>query len=220
MGKGSSNQKSDENHRDSCGDYSATAQTIVKLIGGEGNVTHFEHCSTRLRFSVADLSKVDQAGLKGTPGVMGVIASGNQCQVVIGNDVIEVFDEIQKVAHFTGSANAAPAAGGKKDFGSSLANQPIGELVKERGVLPFAALRLIALPLVSLLIGRLLIRDNMLLCVLVLASAMPVASNVVMLRKEAGGDDACITRGVFLTTLLSVVTIPLVSVLLGWLGLC
>ena len=62
-------------------------------------------------------------------------------------------------------------------IGSSLANQPIGELVKERGVLPFAALRLIALPLVSLLIGRLLIRDNMLLCVLVLASAMPVASN-------------------------------------------
>lgn len=99
-------------------DYSATAQTIVKLIGGEDNVTHFEHCSTRLRFSVADLSKVDQAGLKGTPGVMGVIASGNQCQVVIGNDVIEVFDEIQKVAHFTGSANAAPAAGGKKDFGA------------------------------------------------------------------------------------------------------
>lgn len=105
-------------------------------------------------------------------------------------------------------------------IGSSLANQPIGELVKERGVLPFAALRLIALPLVSLLIGRLLIRDNMLLCVLVLASAMPVASNVVTLRKEAGGDDACITKGVFLTTLLSVVTIPLVSVLLGWLGLC
>ena len=105
-------------------------------------------------------------------------------------------------------------------IGSSLANQPIGELVKEQGVMPFAALRLMVLPLVSLLIGRLVIQDNMLLCVLVLASAMPVASNVVMLRKEAGGDDACITKGVFLTTLLSVVTIPLVSVLLGWLGLC
>ena len=106
-------------------DYSSIAQAVVKLIGGESNVTHFEHCSTRLRFSVADLSKVDQAGLKATPGVMGVVAGGNQCQVVIGNDVIEVFDEIKKIAKFGGSTPAS-AAGGKKDIGPIVLDFMVG----------------------------------------------------------------------------------------------
>ncbi|AVM68784.1 PTS beta-glucoside transporter subunit EIIBCA [Lachnospiraceae bacterium oral taxon 500] len=106
-------------------DYSSIAKAVVKLIGGESNVTHFEHCSTRLRFSVADLSKVDQAGLKGISGVMGVVASGNQCQVVIGNDVIEVFDEIKKIAKFGGSTSA-PVAGGKKNIGPMVLDFMVG----------------------------------------------------------------------------------------------
>ena len=105
-------------------DYAATAKAVVKLIGGEKNVTHFEHCSTRLRFSVADPAKVDQAGLKATPGVMGVIAGGNQCQVVIGNDVIEVFDEINKIAKFGGAAAAAPA--GKRNIGATILDYMVG----------------------------------------------------------------------------------------------
>lgn len=98
-------------------DYSTTAKAIVKLIGGESNVTHFEHCLTRLRFSVTDIGKVDQAGLKDVSGVMGVIASGNQCQVVIGNDVIEVFNEINKFAKFTNNGAAAESKE-KKNFGA------------------------------------------------------------------------------------------------------
>ena len=105
-------------------------------------------------------------------------------------------------------------------IGSSLANQPFREMLAEKGLLPFALVRLGILPLISLVVGRFLISDNMLLCVLVISSAMPVASNIVMLRKEAGEDDSCLTRGVFLTTLLSVVTIPLISSLLSWMGLC
>ena len=105
-------------------DYAATAKAVVKLIGGEKNVTHFEHCSTRLRFSVADPAKVDQAGLKATPGVMGVIAGGNQCQVVIGNDVIEVFDEINKIAKFGGAAAAAPV--GKRNIGATILDYMVG----------------------------------------------------------------------------------------------
>ena len=88
-------------------DYVGIAKTVLKLVGGEGNVTHLEHCSTRLRFSVADTAKVDKDGLKATSGVMGVIAGGNQCQVVIGNDVIEVYDELLKVGTFD-NRGAAP----------------------------------------------------------------------------------------------------------------
>lgn len=105
-------------------DYASVAKAVVKLIGGEKNVTHFEHCSTRLRFTVADMSKVDQAGLKATSGVMGVIASGNQCQVVIGNDVVEVFDEINKIATFGGAA--APVSGGKKEIGPMVLDFMVG----------------------------------------------------------------------------------------------
>lgn len=106
-------------------DYAGIAKAVLKLIGGEKNVTHFEHCSTRLRFSIADPAKVDKDGLKATSGVMGVIASGNQCQVVIGNDVIEVYDEINKLGTFN-NKGAAPEAGGKKDIPAMVLDLLVG----------------------------------------------------------------------------------------------
>ncbi len=107
-------------------DYAGTAKAVLQLIGGEENVTHFEHCSTRLRFSIADPEKVDKEGLKGTAGVMGVIASGNQCQVVIGNDVIEVYNEIRKLGTFDQGGKAAPAAGGKRNIGAIILDLLVG----------------------------------------------------------------------------------------------
>lgn len=97
-------------------DYKRTAAEVLRLVGGEANVAHLEHCSTRLRFTLADPAKADSAALKKTPGVMGVVASGPQCQVVIGNDVIEVYNEILKLGKFTGGAAPAAAKGGKKNF--------------------------------------------------------------------------------------------------------
>lgn len=107
-------------------DYVGIATTILKLVGGEENITHLEHCSTRLRFSIADAGKVDKNGLKATSGVMGVISSGNQCQVVIGNDVIEVYNELLKMGTFSGK-NAAPAeGGGKKNIGALILDFLVG----------------------------------------------------------------------------------------------
>src|SRR5699024_11084967 len=87
--------------------YKQTAADVLRLVGGDKNVSHLEHCSTRLRFTLADPAKADAAALKKTPGVMGVIASGPQCQVVIGNDVIEVYDELLKLGSFNAAAPAA-----------------------------------------------------------------------------------------------------------------
>lgn len=98
-------------------DYAGTAKAVLKLVGGEKNISHLEHCSTRLRFSIVDSSKVDKDGLKATPGVMGVVSSGNQCQVIIGNDVIEVFDELLKLGTFQGG-DADKAEGGNRNFGA------------------------------------------------------------------------------------------------------
>ena len=106
-------------------DYAGIAKSVLKLVGGEKNVTHLEHCSTRLRFSVADPVKVDKDGLKGTSGVMGVIFNGNQCQVVIGNDVIEVYDEIMKLGSFTGT-DAAPVSAEKRSVGAVVLDFMVG----------------------------------------------------------------------------------------------
>lgn len=105
--------------------YKQTAADVLRLIGGEKNVSHLEHCSTRLRFTVADPAKVDAAALKKTPGVMGVIANGGQCQVVIGNDVIEVYNELIKLGSFhKDSAPAVPS--GKKSVGAMALDLMVG----------------------------------------------------------------------------------------------
>ena len=66
-------------------DYDALADAIIQKVGGQGNVSHLEHCSTRLRFTIRDDSKVDMDGLKKTPGVLGVVRAAGQTQVIIGN---------------------------------------------------------------------------------------------------------------------------------------
>lgn len=106
--------------------YKQTAADVLRLVGGEKNVSQLEHCSTRLRFTLADPGKADVAALKKTPGVMGVISGGPQCQVVIGNDVIEVYDELLKLGTFN-AAQAAPAAsGGKKNIGGIILDYLVG----------------------------------------------------------------------------------------------
>lgn len=107
--------------------YQQTATDVLRLIGGEKNVSHLEHCSTRLRLSVIDPEKVDKDGLKKTQGVMGVIASGQQCQIVIGNDVIEVYNELLKLGSFNGnSGGAAAPKGGKKNYGAMALDLIVG----------------------------------------------------------------------------------------------
>ena len=107
--------------------YKQTASDVLRLVGGEKNVVQVEHCSTRLRFTLADSSKVDAAALKKTAGVMGVISSGPQCQVVIGNDVIEVYDELLKLGTFNAGQAAAPAAPkGKKEIGGIILDYMVG----------------------------------------------------------------------------------------------
>lgn len=80
-------------------DYKLIAQEILQNIGGEENVRYLEHCSTRLRFNLVSNAKADVEALKGIKGVMSVIVNA-QFQVVIGNDVIEVYNELIKLGKF------------------------------------------------------------------------------------------------------------------------
>jgi PTS system beta-glucosides-specific IIC component len=96
-------------------DYSKTAAAVLKGVGGEENVSSLVHCATRLRFVVRDDAKVDKAAVKAAPGVIATAEAGGQYQVVIGNEVPEVFAEIGKISALTGTAAAGktPEAGPK-----------------------------------------------------------------------------------------------------------
>lgn len=62
-----------------------------------GNVRALSHCATRLRFALKDESKAATDAIKNTGGVVTVVQSGGQYQVVIGNDVPEVYAELMKL---------------------------------------------------------------------------------------------------------------------------
>lgn len=74
--------------------YTQLAADIVKNVGGKENVISLAHCITRLRFKLKDEGKANTDVLKKMDGVVTVVQSGGQYQVVIGNQVGEVFDEI------------------------------------------------------------------------------------------------------------------------------
>lgn len=69
------------------------AEEIVKLVGGKDNVISLVHCVTRLRFKLKDESKADDDAIKQLKGVMGVAHAGGQYQVIIGNNVADIYDQ-------------------------------------------------------------------------------------------------------------------------------
>lgn len=76
------------------GKYENLAKEIVKNVGGAENVNSLMHCITRLRFKLKDESKAHDDVLKAMDGVVTVMKSGGQYQVVIGNHVPEVYAEV------------------------------------------------------------------------------------------------------------------------------
>lgn len=85
------------------------AKDIIKNVGGEENIKGLRHCITRLRFNLKDESKANTDYLKGREGIVTVIQSSGQYQVVIGNEVTEVYEAIMDVAHIDGESTTAAA---------------------------------------------------------------------------------------------------------------
>ena len=71
-----------------------TASAIIKAVGGKGNMKEMFHCVTRLRFYLKDESKVNLEDIKKINGVMGAQYQTDQLQIIIGNDVEQVYAEI------------------------------------------------------------------------------------------------------------------------------
>ena len=87
---------------------SNTAQEILDAVGGPGNITHFTHCATRLRFELNDASIIDKDRVEAIDGVLGAVPqSGDRYQIVIGGAVQSVFNEINNLPSMKSGAAAS-----------------------------------------------------------------------------------------------------------------
>lgn len=77
-------------------DYVDVADKIIANVGGKENIASATHCMTRLRLVLADEGKANDDAVKAIKGVKSVIKQGGQYQVVIGNEVSNLFKEFQK----------------------------------------------------------------------------------------------------------------------------
>ena len=107
--------------------FDATAADIIAGIGGPDNVRSVLHCITRVRFYLKDESLADDEAVADLDGVIDVAKAGGQYQVVIGPDVVDVYDavvaQLPNVGDRQGSRNAAEGAG-EQDADVELVERP------------------------------------------------------------------------------------------------
>ncbi|RRJ66529.1 PTS sugar transporter subunit IIC [Paenibacillus oralis] len=93
--------------------FEVMAKRILESIGGSGNVEQFTNCMTRLRVSVVDHSRIDEAGLKQIEGVLGVV-DDETYQVILGPGVVnKVAEEFGKLMQAGEDAKGNAPSGGK-----------------------------------------------------------------------------------------------------------
>jgi len=99
-------------------------------------------------------------------------------------------------------------------IGALLAKQPLKETFTDIRVLPPNAVKLIVIPIASLLVLRWFVPNPVMLGTIVTLMAMPPAANTAIFAEQFGGGSVAATRLVIVGTLLCVITVPLISLLL------
>ena len=80
-------------------DYGALAAAIIQAVGGKENINSCVHCVTRLRFTLKDNKKAQSTEQIGSiPGTVGCVYQGGQLQIIIGQTVADVYEEVCKQA--------------------------------------------------------------------------------------------------------------------------
>lgn len=123
--------------------YDGLARIIIQNVGGKSNIISVAHCITRLRFKLKDESKANKEVLESTDGVIKVMQAGGQYQVVIGNQINDVYDAVLEVGHLAaagavdeeGNAVEETSGGGKKSPVSLLIDVISGTLQPTLGVM-------------------------------------------------------------------------------------
>lgn len=77
-------------------DYQKLAASIIQNVGGVDNVILLTHCMTRLRFNLKDSNLVNKTALEDLKGVVGVIYAGGQYMIILGKNLLPVYESITK----------------------------------------------------------------------------------------------------------------------------
>lgn len=76
---------------------SQVGESILEGLGGPENISHFTHCATRLRVTPKSNAAIDKTKIEKTPGVLSIIEQSGQTQVVLGDKVEGVYNEMLKL---------------------------------------------------------------------------------------------------------------------------
>lgn len=79
--------------------YENLSKQIIKAVGGKNNIISVVHCATRLRFTLKDESKANDEEVKAIKEVLSLVKKGGQYQLVIGNNVDLVYNDLVKIAN-------------------------------------------------------------------------------------------------------------------------
>ncbi|OCG44808.1 PTS beta-glucoside transporter subunit IIABC [Gilliamella sp. Choc5-1] len=111
------------------------AESIIQHVGGKDNVISLVHCATRLRFVLKDDNKADAETLKKLAGVITVVQSGGQFQVVIGNNVADVYSDIMQLTNLNENNQPASQSGKKSGIFSKLIDLVSGIFIPALAIL-------------------------------------------------------------------------------------
>lgn len=95
--------------------YTQLADEILTAVGGKENVKALIHCATRLRFTLIDEEKADEENIKKIQGVWGCVKKIGQLQIIIGNNVPEVYAEVCARGGIAAQAAVADDAAAAED---------------------------------------------------------------------------------------------------------
>ncbi|MEX0379880.1 beta-glucoside-specific PTS transporter subunit IIABC [Leuconostoc sp. MS02] len=105
-------------------DYKVLAENILNDVGGKDNINTAWHCATRLRFKLKDETLADTQKIENLDGVVTVVKSAGQYQVVIGNAVAKVFDPLAEMAGLENTDSQS--AGSATETKDNVVNKFIG----------------------------------------------------------------------------------------------
>lgn len=108
-------------------DYKKIAQDILDNVGGKSNVKQVTHCFTRLRFVLKDESKANKEIVEHLEGVISVVVSGGQFQVVCGAKVTKIYDATVALV-----GSEAAAGSSAEETSVPKQKQPLGNLILQK----------------------------------------------------------------------------------------
>lgn len=98
-------------------------------------------------------------------------------------------------------------------IGSTLATIPVKEVFTEFRIYPYTLIKQVIVPVIVYPLLKMFISDPLILGVTLIMISMPVGNSAVLFATEYGGDVSVAAKNIFMTTLLSVLTIPLIVAL-------